>query len=601
MQLDSQIPPQNIPLAAIHVAPGHNPRKHFKPAKFERLVESIKADGLIQAITVRPNPHGDGFELISGERRLRACRQLNFADIPAVVRDVDDATSRRLALLENLDRDNLSVADEALSAQGHVDAYDGDHDAAARALGWSTQKLKHRLRLLHCAEDVLNALGEEHITLAHAELLAMLPSEAQLKALPRILERNVSVAELREQINGFSTPLAQAVFDRAAAGCGTCPFNSDFQSQLFEAHVGRDARCGNRECFSANTEKALEAKRTELRDEFGTVAFLTEKVPGATIPLVIHGESGVGTTQYAKCRGCAFRGCVIDNRVGATTGKVDQPLCFDRACHTERVEEHRATLNPPSTEAEASTPEAQASVSPGTTRTPTKAKAATGSKKPAKAAAAKATPAAVADQHAATLRRALTTRMQTDPTLVLSLALYGLMRTVADESGRDGIDAVTKELKLSVPKGKGGAALHTQIPAALVQLEKPALQQAIVAAATLLFERNADEIVFNRKVNRRSLVASLVEQAQIDLVPFVRVDEAFLSAHTKTALEDVLEEAGFAAWMKAQDGGEKRLKGLLAGSKADLVKGVLAAAYPGFATYLPSALGEQSASWRKNP
>jgi hypothetical protein len=72
-----------------------------------------------------------------------------------------------------------------------------------------------------------------------------------------------------------------------------------------------------------------------------------------------------------------------------------------------------------------------------------------------------------------------------------------------------------------------------------------------------------------------------------------------LSAHTKAGIEQILDESGFSAWLTAQDGGEKRLKALLASGKADLVKGVLEAGYPGFASYLPSGLAVQAAAWRK--
>lgn len=600
MQTETTVAPQNIRLAAIHVAPGHNPRKHFKQSEFDRLVESIRENDLLTPILVRPNPNGDGYELIAGERRLRAMRVLKRDEIPALVRQLDDVEARRAALIENIDRANLSVAEECLASQSHVDAYDGDHEAAAKALGWGLQKLKHRLRLLHCAPDVMQALVEERLTQAHAELLATLPVEAQLKALPRILDQQVSVADLKEQLHGFATPLAQAIFDREAAGCGTCQYNSETQRSLFSTHIG-EARCTNRPCYTAKTTTALEAKRATLREEFGTVVLLTEKVPGSMVPLVIHGEAGVGAAQFAKCRGCAFRGAVVDDRLGTTTGRVDQPMCFNRSCNSERIAEHRETLNPPSDPAadaqDAPTP-STAHAAKRATQSPSKGAAA--KKAPAKAAA-KATPAAVADQHAGTVRRALSARLQTDPTLVLSLALYGLLRAAAEETGREGIEAVMKEVGIAPPKGKSASATHTLIPASLAKMEKPALQQAIVATAALMFDRNADEMPFHRKINRRSLAAMLVDHAQIDLMPYVRVDADFLAAHTKAALEDVLDESGFTAWLKAQPDGEKRLRALLAGSKGDLVKGVLDAGYPGFTSYLPSALTDQAATWRKNP
>jgi hypothetical protein len=135
----------------------------------------------------------------------------------------------------------------------------------------------------------------------------------------------------------------------------------------------------------------------------------------------------------------------------------------------------------------------------------------------------------------------------------------------------------------------------------LLSLDKPALQQAIVAASLHLLEANADETesVFNGKLHRRALVASLAEHHALDLQPYVQITTEFLSAHTKAGIEQILDESGFSAWLTAQDGGEKRLKALLASGKADLVKGVLEAGYPGFASYLPSGLAVQAAAWRK--
>lgn len=587
--------PQLLPVRSIVVAPGHNPRRHFKQAEFDRLVESIRDNGLISPITVRPSPSGEGYELVAGERRLRALRALNQEQVPALVRELDDAQAHQLALLENLDRSDLAPVEEALVAQRHVDAYEGDHDAAARALGWPLQRLRHRLRLLHCTPEVLDALVEERLTLGHAELLATLPAEQQGKALPRILSEGISVADLKEQLQGFSTPLSQAIFDREVAGCATCPHNSSCQRELFATHIA-EARCTNRPCFTRLTNEALEAKRATLKEEFGTVSLLTEKVPGATIPLVQFGDTGVGAAAFAACRGCKHFGAVLDDRLGATTGRVDQPLCFDRGCHSTKVADYQATLAPPPAP---DSVEAAPGASEPSTAKPKPAPAAAG-KKPA-ANHAKATPGAVADQYAAILRRAVSSHAQSDPVTILSLALYALMRVAADEVGRNGVEAVAKALGLPAGKSRSSTGKQNSIPLALLALDKPALQQGIVGAALHLLNENPDEqqTVFHGKLHRRALVASIAARKNLDLLPFIRIDSEFLAAHTKAGIEQILDESGFTQWMKDQPDGSKRLKALLASGKGDLVKGVIEAAYPGFATYVPSALIAQSAAWQK--
>jgi len=581
MQADVAATPQNIPLGAIHVALGHNPRKFFKASDFDRLVESIRENDLLTPILVRPHPTGEGFELIAGERRLRAMRLLSRDFIPALVKDLDDVDARRAALIENIDRANLSVAEECVATQSHVDAYDGDHEAAAKALGWGIQKLKHRLRLLHCAPEVMQALVEERLTQAHAELLATLPTEQQSKALPRILEGNVSVADLKEQLQGFSTPLAHAIFDREAAGCATCPYNSSCQRELFASHIA-DARCTNRTCFSQHTVAALEAKRDTLREEFGTVALLTEKVPGSTIPLAKFGDTGVGSAAFSACRACKHFGAVLDDRLGATTGKVEQPICFNRPCNAAKSQEYQASI---------------ASSAAVAVDSPTLA---SGVARPA-AKSVKATPGAVADQYAAILQRAVANHVQSDPISVLSIALYALLRVAGDEVGRKGVEGVLKALNIGIPNSNSSTGKHNRIPLALLSLDKVTLQQHIVSAVLHLFGENADEqeSVFNGKLHRRALSAGIVAQHSIDLLPFVRIDDQFLHAHTKHAIEQLLLESGFTQWMKEQPDGEKRLKALLSSSKQDVVKGVLSAAYPGFATYVPSGLAAQAAGWQK--
>lgn len=587
--------PQLLPVSSIVVAPGHNPRRHFKQAEFDRLVESIRDNGLITPITVRPSPSGEGYELVAGERRLRAVRALNQEQVPALVRELDDAQAHQLALLENLDRSDLTPAEEALVAQRHVDAYEGDHEAAARALGWPLQRLRHRLRLLHCTASVMDALVQEQLTLGHAELLATLPAEQQEKALPRILTGGVSVADLKEQLQGFSIPLAQAIFDREAAGCGTCPHNSSCQRELFATHIA-EARCTNRPCFTRLTGAAVDAKRATLNEEFGTVALLTEKVPGSTIPLVQFGDAGVGATAFAACRGCKHFGAVLDDRLGATTGRVDQPVCFNRSCHSEKRAEYQSTLAVPPAAASSDA----ATASTDSTAAKPKASNAAPTKKPA-TSTAKATPGAVADQYAAILRRAVSSHAQNDPVTILSLALYALMRVAADEVGRSGVDAVVKALGLPVAKSRSSSGKQNAIPLALLSLDKPALQQGIVAAALHLLNENPDEqqTVFHGKLHRRALVASIASRTNLDLVPFIRIDAEFLAAHTKSGIEQILDESGFSQWMKDQPDGAKRLKGLLASGKADLVKGVVEAAYPGFASYVPAALKAQAAAWQK--
>jgi len=116
-----------LPLNAIDVKPGFNPRQYFDPAALDTLTASVKAQGVLQPIAVRPQPENPGnYWLIAGERRLRAAQAARLPEIPAIIRQVDEATALALALAENSDRDGISPAEEADTGRRMLDACGGD-------------------------------------------------------------------------------------------------------------------------------------------------------------------------------------------------------------------------------------------------------------------------------------------------------------------------------------------------------------------------------------------------------------------------------------------------------------------------------------------
>src|SRR5690606_301042 len=106
------------------------------------FAERIRASGWLSPPLVRPDPLGDGFLLVAGERRLRAIRHLGWETVQVTVKNMSDVEHRQLALAENVDRRDLTIAEEALAARDHLAAYEGDHDAAAKALGWPVARLR---------------------------------------------------------------------------------------------------------------------------------------------------------------------------------------------------------------------------------------------------------------------------------------------------------------------------------------------------------------------------------------------------------------------------------------------------------------------------
>ena len=227
-----------LPLETIDVQPGFNPRQFFADTEFQQLIASVRAQGIIQPIVVRPPQESPGrYWVIAGERRWRAAREARLPeDMPALVRQVDERAALLLALAENGNRDGISPAEEAQAARRLLAACEGDRDEATRLLGWTPTKFAARQLLLHAAPAVLTALAERRIKPGHAELLAGLPAPTQDGTLARVMADQISVADLKTRIAGFALDLAAAIFDKDE--CLACPHNSSVQAALFEEGIG---------------------------------------------------------------------------------------------------------------------------------------------------------------------------------------------------------------------------------------------------------------------------------------------------------------------------------------------------------------------------
>jgi len=319
------------------IVPGKNPRTYFDPAEMQSLEDSIRARGIITPITVRPLDNGM-FEIVAGERRYRAAKNVygEDFDIPVNVREGDARDAEIDALIENVERANMSPTEEAESAARVLAYCNGDHVEAARMLGWKNPKaLESRLALMNCSDGVRNALTTRKIYLGHAELLAGIEKSMQDKALKRMLEAPVlpTVGELKGQLEHIAKPLAKAIFDKAQ--CAGCHHNSSNQRALF-GEVISDGNCTNGTCYEQKTAAALDAKKVELQEEYQVVRILNAGEEGTAIPLVVEGPTGVGEEQAKACRACGNYGCAI-SAIPGSVGKVARDVCFDGACNSKKV------------------------------------------------------------------------------------------------------------------------------------------------------------------------------------------------------------------------------------------------------------------------
>jgi PRTRC genetic system ParB family protein len=315
---------------------GRNPRKYFDPAKMADLRASIRAHGVLEPVMVRPIVEPDyDYELIGGGRRCEAAELehgLDY-DMPIVVHDVDEVTARMLALVENIQRDDLAPSEEAAEAAEIVGLCKGDRDEAARQMGWSREKLESRLALMNCSNSVLEALNTRSIKLGVAELLAALTKADQDKVLPVIVAENRPVADVRKLVEAASCSLASAIFDKT--DCAGCSHNSAQQGQMFGEAIGT-GNCTNRHCFNEKTEKQLEAIAANQREEFPVVRIVRPGDNHTRIQLVADGPSGVGEDQAKACRACQNFGVAVSG-LPDSLGKVYRGQCFDTTCNMKKV------------------------------------------------------------------------------------------------------------------------------------------------------------------------------------------------------------------------------------------------------------------------
>jgi ParB family chromosome partitioning protein len=182
------------------------PRKEFDPAELAELAASLKETGLLQPITVRRAPTGRGYELIAGERRLRAATQLGWSEIPALVRDVDDRTLLTLALVENLQRTDLNPIEEAEGYQRLIDDFSLTQQQVADAVGKDRSTIANTLRLLNLPAPVQRMVQEGQLTLGHARALLAVGSEGEIVELAReVVARGLTVRDVEHRARQSDT------------------------------------------------------------------------------------------------------------------------------------------------------------------------------------------------------------------------------------------------------------------------------------------------------------------------------------------------------------------------------------------------------------
>ena len=189
---------EELPVSAIRPN-SRQPRKGFPEAGIKELAASIREVGILQPLVVRSTP--GGFELIAGERRLRAAREAGLERVPVLIRQAGENESMELALVENLQRENLSPLETAAAYQALMDGFGLSKDQLARRLGKSRAAVTNTLRLVHLPENIQALLGDGKISEGHARALLGLENEEQMTELAhKVGKEKLSVRKTEELV-----------------------------------------------------------------------------------------------------------------------------------------------------------------------------------------------------------------------------------------------------------------------------------------------------------------------------------------------------------------------------------------------------------------
>ena len=212
---DSEDNNSSIMLRISEIEPNRNqPRKEFDENALSDLAQSISQHGLLQPLLVRPLPMG-GYQIVAGERRYRACRMAGLTEVPVTIRELTDTQTMEIALIENLQREDLSAIEEALGYKTLMEEHGFSQEEVATSVGKSRPAVANALRLLKLPESVLEYLKEDKISAGHARALLMLSSEEEMLALAEEIYKNdLSVRQAEKLAKKKPEEKQEAVVER---------------------------------------------------------------------------------------------------------------------------------------------------------------------------------------------------------------------------------------------------------------------------------------------------------------------------------------------------------------------------------------------------
>lgn len=233
-----------VTLKISEIEPNRNqPRRDFKDESLTELADSIAQHGVLQPLLVRPLTNG-GYQIVAGERRWRACRMAGVSEVPVIIRELSDSEMTELALIENLQREDLSPVEEALGYQTLMEHYHFTQEEVSKSVGKSRPAVTNAMRLLNLPAEVLAFVSSGELSAGHARTLLSFPNEeAMIEAAKLVIKQGISVRDLEKMAkkaaqNESSKPVGVSFQKRN-------PFFEEVELSLNE-HLGRKVKVSNK-------------------------------------------------------------------------------------------------------------------------------------------------------------------------------------------------------------------------------------------------------------------------------------------------------------------------------------------------------------------
>ena len=213
----------------------YQPRSDMHTESLQELAESIKKQGILQPIVVRPIG-GEGrdtrYEIIAGERRWRAAQIAELQEIPVIIKDVADEDAIAMALIENIQRENLNPLEEALALQRLIDEFELTHEEAAQAVGRKRASVSNLLRLLELDGSVKNLVRDQVLSMGHARAILALGKDKQLMVANEVVAKGLSVRATESLIRGLQQPKSQKPKLKPAKDADIARLEEDLREKL---------------------------------------------------------------------------------------------------------------------------------------------------------------------------------------------------------------------------------------------------------------------------------------------------------------------------------------------------------------------------------